>query len=183
MTVLRRNQGVDHEQPEDFAAFYAATRDGCLRAICATVGDPELAEELVAEAFAKAFAHWRKLRRHPAPQAWVIRVALNTHVTWWRKRRREVAWDMDDPAHDRATAEGDASGPQTLDDGTMAALLALPRRQREVVALRVFLDLDNYYTAQALGISPKTASTHLARAISALRVSLATEADRDRISS
>jgi RNA polymerase sigma-70 factor (ECF subfamily) len=170
---------VDHEQPEDFAAFYAATRDGCLRAICATVGDPGLAEELVAEAFAKAFAHWRKLRRHPAPQAWVIRVALNTHVSWWRKRRREVAWDMDDPAHDRAAG---AAGAQVLDDGTLAALLALPRRQREVIALRVFLDLDNHYTAQALGLSPRTVSTHLARATATLRITLATAADRDRVS-
>ena len=169
---------MDHEQPEDFAAFYAATRDGCLRAICATVGDPGLAEELVAEAFAKAFAHWRKLRRHPAPQAWVIRVALNTHVSWWRKRRREVAWDMDDPAHDRAAGDG---GSEVLGDSTLAALFALPRRQREVIALRVFLDLDNHYTAEALGISPRTVSTHLARATAALRVTLAAEADRDRV--
>ena len=171
---------MDHEQPEDFAAFYAATRDGCLRAICATVGDPGLAEELVAEAFSKAFAHWRKLRRHPAPQAWVIRVALNTHVTWWRKRRREVAWDMHDPAHDRADSDG---GSQVLDDGTLAALLALPRRQREVIALRVFLDLDNHYTAEALGIAPNTVSTHLARATATLRTTLAAEADRDRVAS
>ena len=166
--------------------FYAATRDGCLRAICATVGDPGLAEELVAEAFSKAFAHWRRLRQHPSPQAWVIRVALNTHVTWWRKRRREVAWDMDDPAHDRADHRSDGGGggsPALLDDGTLAALRALPRRQREVIALRVFLDLDNYYTAEALGISPRTVSTHLARATAALRVALATEADRDRVPS
>lgn len=171
---------MDQEQPEDFAAFYAATRDSCLRAICAAVGDAGLAEELVAEAFSKAFAHWRKLRRHPAPQAWVIRVALNTHVTWWRKRRREVAWDMRDPAHDRADSD-DRS--QALDDGTMAALLALPRRQREVIALRVFLDLDNYYTAQALGIVPHTVSTYLARATATLRTTLAAEADRNRVAS
>lgn len=180
MTTLRRVQVVDQDQLEDFATFYAATRDGCLRAICATVGDPGLAEELVAEAFAKAYAHWRKLSRHPAPQAWVIRVALNTHVTWWRKRRREVAWDMDDPAHDRAIG---TSGTQVLDDATLAALLALPRRQREVIALRVFLDLDNHYTAQALGLSPRTVSTHLARATATLRTTLAAEADRDRVSS
>ena len=171
---------MDHEQPEDFAAFYATTRDGCLRAICATVGDPALAEELVAEAFSRAFAHWRKLRKHPSPQAWVIRVALNTHVTWWRKRRREVAWDMGDPAHDRATREGDQ---QLLDDPTLAALLALPQRQREVIALRVFLDLDNHYTAQALGISPRTVSTHLARATAALRTALAGELEQDRVRS
>ena len=180
MTGLARIQIVDHEPPEDFAAFYAATRDGCLRAICATVGDPQLAEELAAEAFSKAFVHWRKLRRHPSPQAWVIRVAFNTHVSWWRKRRREVAWDMEDPAHDRATGDG---GSQVLDDVTLAALRALPRRQREVVALRVFLDLDTYYTAQALGIAPRTVTAHLARATATLRAALATDEARDRVPS
>lgn len=50
---------------EDFAEFYVAYRDGCLRAVLATVGDRTLAEELVAEAFARAWASWSKVSRHP----------------------------------------------------------------------------------------------------------------------
>jgi hypothetical protein len=37
----------------------------------AGVGDPMLAEELVAEAYARAFARWRNVAKHPAPAAWV----------------------------------------------------------------------------------------------------------------
>jgi DNA-directed RNA polymerase specialized sigma24 family protein len=65
-----------------FAEFYRAARDGCLRAVFATVGDRQAAEDLVAEAFARAWAHWRTVRHHPAPSAWVVRTALNTRVSW-----------------------------------------------------------------------------------------------------
>jgi DNA-directed RNA polymerase specialized sigma24 family protein len=51
----------------------------------------------------------------------------------------------------------------------MAALLRLPVRQRQVVALRLFLDLDTGRTAEVLGIAPGTVTAHLARAIAALR--------------
>ncbi len=54
----------------------------------------------------------------------------------------------------------------------MAALLRLPRRQREVVALRIFLDLDSAGTARVLGIAPGTVTAHLARAMRSLRAEL-----------
>jgi predicted RNA polymerase sigma factor len=41
------------------------------------VGDLTLAEDLVAEAYARAWASWRKVSRHPAPPAWVVCTALN----------------------------------------------------------------------------------------------------------
>ncbi len=47
--------------------------------------------------------------------------------------------------------------------------MRLPARPRQVVALRLFLDLDTARTAQLLGIGPSTVKAHLARAITALR--------------
>ena len=142
----------------EFARFYERHRDACLRAVLAAVGERHAAEELVADAFARAWASWRTVRRHPAPAAWVIRTALNTRVSWWRRRRREVALDDHDVA---APANRDTG----VDASLMAALLRLPRRQQEVVALRVFLDLDTETTARALGIAPGTVTAHLARAV------------------
>jgi DNA-directed RNA polymerase specialized sigma24 family protein len=63
---------------------------------------------------------------------------------------------------------GAHGGP--VDPGIMAALLRLPARQRQVVALRLFLDLDTAGTAQVLGIAPGTVQAHLGRAMAALRV-------------
>jgi len=164
---------------EDFAAFYERHRDPCFRAVLAAVADRHLAEELTAEAFARAWAHWRKVARHPAPAAWVVRTALNTHVSWWRRRRREVAWDAAGAgAAERAPADGDATavGPVVRD-----ALRRLPMRQREVVVLRVFLDLDTRSTAAALGLAPGTVQSHLHRAMKALRAELEDENEREEL--
>jgi RNA polymerase sigma-70 factor (ECF subfamily) len=59
-----------------------------------------------------------------------------------------------------------------VDDGLLNALRNLPRREREVVVLRLVLDLDTAATAKQLGIAPGTVRAHLARAMAALRLQL-----------
>jgi RNA polymerase sigma factor (sigma-70 family) len=149
-----------------FAEFYREAKDDCLRVVLASVRDRQTAEDLVAEAFTRAWASWRKVSKHPAPQAWVVRTALNAHVSRWQRRRREVA--LADA--DWATADVAGGGPADPPDGQlMAAVLRLPLRQRQVIALRLFLDFDTAQTARMLGIAPGTVTAHLARAIAALR--------------
>ena len=147
---------------DEFAEFYRASRDSCLKAVTAVTGDRELAEELVAEAFTRAWMAWGKVRRHAAPRAWVVRTALNLGVSWWRRRRREVPL----ADHDAAAQAGASAG---VDPALLAALRRLPARQREVLALRVFLDLDTETTAKVIGIAPGTVMAHLSRAVAALR--------------
>jgi RNA polymerase sigma factor (sigma-70 family) len=153
----------------EFAGFFAASWDPCLRAVTAAVGSPQLAEDQVAEAFARAFASWRKVGRHPAPRAWVVRTALNAGASWWRRRSCELPLD----GHD-------VTAPADPFDGVSAALLTalhgLPARQREVIALRVVLDLDIETIARQLGIAPATVRVHLARAVAALRQLVPTQA-------
>jgi DNA-directed RNA polymerase specialized sigma24 family protein len=151
---------MGHEQ-EEFAEFYRASRDSCLRAVTAVVADRQLAEELVAEAFARAWTSWGKVRRHPAPRGWVVRTALNTGVSWWRRRREVPSAD-----HDAAAPAGTSGG---VDPALIAALRRLPARQREVLAPRILLDLDTETTARLLGIAPGTVMVHLFRALAALR--------------
>src|SRR4051794_30280674 len=134
----------------EFADFYRTSRDGCLRAVYAVVADRHLAEDLVAESFARALLRWGTVSRHPAPAAWVVRTALNTRVSWWRKRRREVPL-TDDGDGPHSAADEPAIGADVMD-----AVRRLPRRQREVLALRIFLDLDTRQTAAILGISANT---------------------------
>ena len=152
-----------------FAEFYQATRDDCLRVVFASVGDRPTAEDLVAEAFARAWARWHTVSRHPAPAAWVVRTAFNARVSWWRRYRREV--ELPESGAETALLDG-AVDRELVDRTLMAALLRLPARQREVVALRIFLDLDTAGTAQTLGIAPGTVTPHLARAMAALREEL-----------
>jgi len=160
-------------QQRDFAEFYRESCDDCLRTVVVSVGNRDTAQDLVDEAFARAFASWRTVSRHPAPAAWVVRTALNANISRWRRRRREVPVPdpglLADPAAvvDPAAVEGAAAG--LVEPRIMAALLRLPARQRQVVALRLFLDLDTGRTAEVLGIAPSTVKAHLARAVTALR--------------
>jgi RNA polymerase sigma-70 factor (sigma-E family) len=157
---------VDH-LTADFADFYASARDDCLRAVFASVGDRQEAEDLAAEAFAKAWARWATVRRHPAPRAWVVRTALNARISRWRRQQREIV--VPDAAPD-GSSDGYLDG--VVDRHLMTKVLRLPDRQRQVVALRLFLDLDTAQTADVLGIAAGTVTAHLARAIATLRQDL-----------
>ncbi|MEV4350103.1 sigma-70 family RNA polymerase sigma factor [Actinoplanes sp. NPDC049596] len=164
--ALMRKRGVERER-KDFADFYQRSRDNCLRAVLASTGDRALAEDLVAEAFARAWSSWSKVSQHPAPAAWVVRTALNVRVSWWRRRRREVT--LDD--HDQRQ-HGEAGPEAEADASLLAAVRRLPRRQREVVVMRIWLDLDTRTVADELGIAAPTVAVHLSRAIATLRAQL-----------
>jgi DNA-directed RNA polymerase specialized sigma24 family protein len=107
----------------DFAEFYRGARDECLRTVLVSVGDYDAAQELVDEAFARACASWRKVSRHPAPVAWVVRTALNVNVSRWRRRRREVAVPDLGTVADVSTAHEAADS--LVDPRIMAALFLL----------------------------------------------------------
>jgi RNA polymerase sigma-70 factor (sigma-E family) len=150
------------QDQREFGEFYAAARDDCLRVVLVSVGDRQLAEDLVAEAFTRAWMSWPKVRKHPSPTAWIVRTSLNAHVSWWRRRRREVAL----AGQDTVAAGNDYPG---LDSSLVTALRRLPSRQREVIVLRLLLDLDTATTATALGMPAGTVASHLHRGLAALR--------------
>jgi DNA-directed RNA polymerase specialized sigma24 family protein len=131
------------DQQSEFADFFRASWEPCLRAVVAVAGSSQLAEDQVAEAFARAWLAWPRVRRHPAPRAWVVRTALNAGASWWRRRGR----DLPLAGHD-LTAPGDPGGG--LDAALLTAIWRLPSRQREVIALRIFLDLDTASIARQL---------------------------------
>ena len=151
----------------EFADFFAASWEPCLRAVAASSGNMTLAEDQTAEAFARAWASWRKVRHHPAPMAWVVRTALNAGASWWLRRSKETALAR----HDLVAVDEQGTG---LDAAILSALRRLPARQREVILLRVLLDLDIDTTARQLGIAEGTVRAHLSRAMTALRNELAT---------
>jgi RNA polymerase sigma factor (sigma-70 family) len=160
---LAELKSVSSNEQTEFTTFFQASWEPCLRAVTVIVGSPDLAEDQVAEAFAKAWASWRKVSRHPAPRAWVVRTALNTGASWWRRSR----------SRELPLADHDLTAPAESSDGLDAALLAAlrrrPPRQREVIALRIFLDLDTGTIARQLGIEPGTVRMHLSQGVAALR--------------
>jgi RNA polymerase sigma factor (sigma-70 family) len=148
----------------DFAEFYKQARDPCLRALVAGGVDAGRAEDVLAEAFARAYSRWRHVSQHPAPRAWVMRTALNASTSGWRRTRREI---LSDRLPDVAVVAEEPIGAR--DPALVAELARLSRRQRQVLALRILLGLDTAETAEVLGIKPNTVGVHLHRALTTLR--------------
>lgn len=148
----------------DFDDFYREVRSSCLQALYVTVSDLHEAEDLLAEAFTRAFKSWSDVRNHPAPSAWVVRTALNLHTDNWRKKRygrsRQHLVAVGQIHEDKITM---------VDPSLLQSLKALPEQQLQVVIHRVLLDLSTQQTSQILGISEGTVSVHLKRGLASIR--------------
>jgi RNA polymerase sigma-70 factor (ECF subfamily) len=147
-----------------FAAVAEAELDAVHRYLLFLTGNRTVAEDLAGETFEKAFRSWRRFDpRRGTPRAWLCsiarRVALDHFRSEERRLRREERY-----ARDVAEVEEPAWG-----EGALASALGLlSPAEREVVALRVLLDLDGPTAARLLGISRTACSTRLSRALKRL---------------
>jgi RNA polymerase sigma-70 factor (ECF subfamily) len=150
-----------------YADVVAENLDAVYRYLVYLTGDRVAAEDLAAETFEKAFKMWRRFDpRRGSPRTWLCRIARSVAIDWFRaesrrkKREETYARDLGDQAED---AFGDGmSAP------IEQALRELSPAEREVVALRVVLELDGPNAARVLGISPTACSTRLSRALKRL---------------
>jgi RNA polymerase sigma-70 factor (sigma-E family) len=137
------------------------------------VDDRGEAEELVQEAFARTYAAWGRLRHRDDPLAYVRRTVVN--LARGGLRRRGVARRARLlPSPDASSAEVVAFASARRSE-IIAAVRALPSRQRECVALRYALDLPIAQIARELGIAEGSVKQHLHRARAALTGALGDE--------
>ncbi len=128
-------------------------------------GDASAAEDIVADAYARA---WPRLAagRVDAPLAYLRRAVLNRASSWHRHRsvvRREEGRRRPIPASEDATA---AIGER---DQLLEALRGLPPSQVEVIVLRYLEDVSEAETARQLGVPIGTVKSRTTRALDALR--------------
>ncbi|MFJ9692956.1 SigE family RNA polymerase sigma factor [Kitasatospora sp. NPDC101183] len=160
-----RPGGGDGGDP--FDEFVAARYQALLRGAYLITGDVHDARDLLHDALARVYPKRSAIRDPQAAEGYVRTTMVRTHVSRWRRTRREVL-----------TSElPDAPGePVAVEDEQLAAALrALPGRQRAAVVLRYYLDLPVVKVAEELGCSLPTAKTHLARAMKSLRQDLSGE--------
>jgi RNA polymerase sigma-70 factor (sigma-E family) len=124
------------------------------------------AEDLVQAALAKTYQAWDRIEDRNALDGYVRRAMVNTHISWWRRRRLEEY--PTDEIPDRAIA--DHGGDSELSDALSRALDRLPSRMRAAVMLRYFEDMSEAEVAQALGISLGTVKSTVSRAVAKLRI-------------
>lgn len=130
------------------------------------LGDVGAAEDVAQDAFEKLQVRWHRLRDPGSALAYARSTVLNGCRTAVRRsiRARRHA------ARDAVTLAPGADAAQTIADGSelIAALRGLPRRQREVVVLRFYLDLEVAEAAQVLKINPSTVRATTTRALARL---------------
>jgi RNA polymerase sigma-70 factor (sigma-E family) len=172
--MRRDSGGIDG----GFAAYVRDRGDHHLRVAVLLTGDWHAAEDLVQASLIKLYRAWPRLDTSADPDAYLRRIMVNTHRSWWRAR-----WRRETPA---AVLPESASGDDMADRQALGALVRqalvkLPRRQRAVLALRYCEDLPEAEVAELLGCSPGTVKVHAHRGLRALRELLGGEFDLQKV--
>jgi RNA polymerase sigma-70 factor (sigma-E family) len=169
MTVADQPAGVPSRWNADEAVeqLYATHYRRLVRLAVLLVRDQETAEEVVQDSFVALHGKWRTLSDPDKGLAYLRQTVVNRSRSVLRHRGVQArhAPDAlpDAPGADHAALEGVRRG-MVLD-----ALQRLPRRQREVLVLRYYLDLDEASIADELGISRGAVKSHASRGAVALR--------------
>jgi DNA-directed RNA polymerase specialized sigma24 family protein len=148
---------------DNLEELYRTRRPQFCRAAAAIAGERALGEDAVQDAFAKAVRKRRSYRGRGSLEAWVWRIVVNAARDARRKQRPLLG------LRDRPEAATDNGGHASL------PLELLTDRQREVLFLHYYADLDYATIAEALGISPGTVGATLSTARRVLRQALAPE--------
>jgi RNA polymerase sigma-70 factor (ECF subfamily) len=156
---------------EEIEAVYRQRLPEFRRVAAGMLGHREAARDAVQEAFAIAVRKRRSFRGDGPLEAWLWRIVVNTARE--QARRRTEALDPEALAH----ASRNGSPPDESDARVRAALELLPERQRLVLFLRYYADLDYRTIADTLDIAIGTVGVTLSTAQDKLR-ELLTEAAR-----
>jgi RNA polymerase sigma-70 factor (sigma-E family) len=172
MTLRRDVEPAEAKQrlaADEIASFeeYVTTRGAALlRFAILLTGDDHRAEDLVQDVLARAYLRWRVVARTDLPDLYLRRMLVNASRSWWRRRsNRElpVAGPMEAPT------AGDLGAESAERDAMWRLIARLSHRQRSVLVLRYYEDLDDDKIAQILDCSAATVRTHAMRGLHMLR--------------
>jgi RNA polymerase sigma-70 factor (sigma-E family) len=166
---------------DDDAAFrdYVLTRStALLRMAIMLTGNRADAEDLLQAALVKTYRSWSKINDRAALDAYVRRAMVNTHISWWRRRRLEEY--PTDELPDQVVA--DHAWESDMAEVVRRALDRLPQRMRAAVMLRYFEDMTEPEIAATLGISLGTVKSTVSRAVARLRIDSELEKDSGALS-
>jgi RNA polymerase sigma-70 factor (sigma-E family) len=149
---------------EAVTALYRAHALGLIRLAVVMLGDRPAAEDAVQEAFCGLYRRWHSLADPAKALSYARSSVINNCRTVLRRRRYQGGTAGDPPGESaEALALIGEEHRQVL-----AAIRRLPARQREVLVLRFYLDLDEEETAASMRISRGTVKSTTSRALAAL---------------
>ena len=147
--------------------LYATHYRRLVRLSVLLVGDAETAEEVVQDSFVAMHGRWRSLREPDQGLAYLRQTVVNRSRSVLRHRAVR-ARHAPTPVRDLPGADEDVLVTERR-AAVLGAMRRLPDRQREVLALRYYLDLSEADIAETLGISRGAVKTHASRGVAALR--------------
>ena len=140
--------------------------DDVYRYILYLTRDPQAAEDLTAETFERALRLWHRFDpKRGSERTWLCQVARTTALDHLRAEERRLRREE---RFASLADRYDEPDEQVVSPWLRSALAALSAAEREVIALRVILDLDAAAAGRVLGISPSACTTRLSRALQKL---------------
>jgi RNA polymerase sigma-70 factor (sigma-E family) len=167
---VSQHEGLPRNADDAVTALYRVHAGGLRRMAALLVDDSETAEDVVQDAFVKLHRRWVLLRDPDKALAYLRTSVINGSRSKLRRRRTERRF-VPPATEEQPSAEHSvlrAADLRAVSNG----LARLPRRQREVLVLRYYLDLSEAGIATALGISRGSVKSHTARGIAALAAHL-----------
>jgi RNA polymerase sigma-70 factor (sigma-E family) len=152
-------------EPVPFEQFARERGPALLRLAAVLAGDRSTAEDVVQEVLIRVARRWTAIAAMDARDGYVRRMVVNEYLSWRRKWGRLVPSAVitaDDTVPDHATAHAQrAELSQLLDQ--------ISPKQRAVLVLRFYEDLDDAAIAGVLGCSVGTVRSHASRGLAFLR--------------
>ena len=143
------------------------------------------ADDVVQEAFVKAFRHLSRFRAGEPFGPWLLRIVANEtrNLTRSRRRREALALRLGTAAPEGTAQNGPADEVLAAERRArlVAAMNALPDRERQVLVCRYFLELSEAETAQVLAWPLGSVKSRTWRALNRLR-GLLVPGEQSRIS-
>lgn len=149
----------------DFDAWVAVRGPALLRLAYTLTGNRADAEDVVQDALARALPRWSRITRADDVDAYVRRMVVNAHTSWWRRWRRRES-----PVAELRDSVVDAPG-EDFDERRRLwlACQALPEAQRTAVVLRYYEQLEYAEIADLTGVREGSVRARVSRGIATLR--------------
>jgi RNA polymerase sigma-70 factor (sigma-E family) len=147
----------------DMGELYRSYSPAALRLAYVLVGDKDIAQDIVQDAFVRVFGRFGELRGTDKLQAYLRRTIVNLAKNHYRSRDHERTYLQ------QHGGPRDPAQPPRGTDALREVLMLLPERQRAAIALRYLEDLSEYQTAEVLGTTVPAVKSLVQRAMTTLR--------------
>jgi RNA polymerase sigma-70 factor (sigma-E family) len=162
--VVEEGARVETGAP-DFDGWVAVRGPALLKLAYALAGNAADAEDVVQEALARALPRWERISRVDDVDAYVRRMVVNAHTSWWRRfRRRESPVEQ---VRDSAVVPSGLASDER--EGLWQACRSLPEPQRTAIVLRYYEQLEYAEIAELTGVREGSVRSRVSRGLSTLR--------------